>query len=164
MAIELITPRFHTADFINHYEDENKPLQDLYQNILILKAVLDGLGGGSILDQINLWNYPQRSAYIPVTSVSGNIYINLDDSNNFTHSLTEDTNLVTPEGIAPGQSGVIEFIQHSSSPKTLTFSNFWKFSQGEVPSLTASNSARDILSYTIDSTGTIAICVMINAV
>ncbi len=71
--------------------------------------------------------------------------------NNFTHTFTEHTTLANPTNLVAGQSGVIVFTQHASSPKTLAYGSYWKFANGTAPSVTASNSAVDVLAYYVES-------------
>jgi hypothetical protein len=111
------------------------------------------------VSQNNTWTKGQRGAFVALTSTSGSIAVDLDDSNNFKHTLTEDTELAEPTNAVAGQSGVIEFTNHASAPKTLALNAFWKFPGGAPsPVLTAANGAIDVLSYVVASSGTYAIC------
>lgn len=98
-----------------------------------------------------------------LTSAAASLAINLMSANNFTHTLTENTTLAAPSNPIAGQSGVIVFTQHASSPKTLAFNSFWKFAGGTIPTLTATNGAVDVLSYYVESTGR-ATCALIKDV
>lgn len=91
---------------------------------------------------------------VALTSSGGSIAIDLADSN-FTHTLTENTVLANPTNLTPGQSGRIKLTNHASSPKTLAFGSYWLPVGGVVQSLTASNSAVDLLVYEVDSATTI---------
>jgi hypothetical protein len=86
-----------------------------------------------------------------LTSSSGSIAVDMAAANNFTHTFTENTTLANPTNLTAGQSGIIVFTQHASSPKTLAFGSYWKFSQGTTPTVTASNSAVDVLAYYVES-------------
>jgi hypothetical protein len=44
----------------------------------------------------------------------------------------------------------------------MAFNAFWKWPGGTDGALTATNSAVDIMSYVVDSTGTFATCSMLN--
>ena len=59
--------------------------------------------------------------------------------------------LANPTNLTAGQSGVIVFTQHASSPKTLAFGSFYDFPGGTVPTVTATNSAIDVLAYYVNS-------------
>ncbi len=102
-------------------------------------------------------------AVASLTSSAGSIAFDLYSANNFAHTLTENTTLAAPTHPQAGQSGVIVFTQHASSPKTLAFNSFWKFAGGTVPTLTATNGAVDVLSYYVESSGR-ATCALIKDV
>lgn len=94
----------------------------------------------------------QRGSATSLTSSSASIAVDASLANNFTHTLTENTTLANPTNLVAGQSGVIVLTQHASSPKTLAFGGYWKFAGGTAPSLTATNSAVDVLVYYVEST------------
>lgn len=101
--------------------------------------------------------FTKAQSFTPValTSASSSIAIDLSLSNNFTHTLTENTVLANPTNLVAGQSGRIKFTNHASSPKTIAFGSYWLAIGGVVQSLTASNSAVDMLVYEVDSATTI---------
>lgn len=111
----------------------------------------------------NTWDVTQRGAVTVLTSSGGSIAVNLAATNNYSHTLTENTTLAAPTNPVAGQSGCIVFTQHASSPKTLAFNSFWKFAGGAVPTLTATNSAVDVLTYYVCSSG-FAVCQLIKGV
>ena len=122
-------------------------------------ALVSGSATNVIYPNINnTWLKSQRGTFVTLTSSSASIAVDLSLANNFKHTLTENTTLASPSNVVAGQSGLIEFTQHASSPKTLAFNSFWKFSGGTVATLTATNSALDLLSYTTNSSGTSATC------
>lgn len=96
----------------------------------------------------------KRSVGAPValTSTGGSIAVDMALANNFTHTFTENTTLANPTNLVAGQSGVISFTQHASSPKTLAYGSYWDFTGGTVQSVTASNGAYDTLAYYVEST------------
>lgn len=111
------------------------------------------------LDANNTWTKGQRGAFVALTSTTNSIAVNLNLSNNFSHTLTEDTTLAAPTNAVAGQSGLFVFTNHASSPKTLALNAFWKMPGGAPASiLTDGNSAVDILSYVVAPGGTYAIC------
>jgi hypothetical protein len=116
------------------------------------------------LDANNTWTKAQRGAFFELTSTSASIAINLERSNNFNHTLTEDTTLAAPTNVVAGQSGIIHFTQHASAAKTLAYNAFWKFAGGTVPTLTATNGAIDVLSYVVNPGGASATCALIKDV
>jgi hypothetical protein len=112
------------------------------------------------LAETNLFAKAQRGSISVLNSVAASINVNLDSSNHFSHTLTEDTTLALPTNIVPGQSGTIVFTQHASSPKLLLFNSFWKFSGGFVPTLSPTVSAIDSLFYYVLNS-TMAVCTML---
>jgi len=91
---------------------------------------------------------------VALSSSSGSIAVDMSDSN-FTHTFTENTTLANPTNLTAGQSGVIVFTQHASSPKTLAFGSYWDFPGGTAPTVTATNSAIDVLAYYVNSSTSI---------
>ncbi len=124
-----------------------------------MSRIVDGKGE---LRESNEWHKANAGAYKSLTSSSASIAINLADSNNFNHTLTENTTLAAPSNQTAGQAGVIQFNQHASSPKTIAFNAFWKWPGGTDGVLTATNSAVDVMSYVVDSSEAFATCVMLN--
>ena len=104
----------------------------------------------------NTWTKAQRGAYVSLTSTSASTSIDLSLSNNYYHTLTENTTLAVPTNIVAGQSGVIEFKQHASSAKTLAVNAFWHMPSGWA--LTSTLNGKNLLTYVIDSLGTFAWC------
>lgn len=111
----------------------------------------------------NTWTKAQRGSVTALTSSAGSMAIDLAATNNFSHTLTENTTLAAPSNPTAGQSGNIVFTQHASSPKTLAYNSFWKFKGGTVPSLTATAGAVDVLTYYVCSAG-FAVCNLITDV
>ena len=104
------------------------------------------------------WRKQQYGAYKTLTSSSASIAVNLSLSNNFTHSLTENTTLSAPTNPKAGQAGIIEFIQNGSAAKTLAFNAFWLFNGGTDPTISTTLSSKSILSYVVNSAGDKAYC------
>ena len=103
-------------------------------------------------------------AYVALTSSAASIAVNLALSNNFTHTLTENTTLAAPTNATAGQSGAIEFTQHASAAKTLAYNAFWKWAGGTAGTISATVGAKSVLCYLVDSTGAFATCTMNTAV
>lgn len=91
-----------------------------------------------------------NGALVALTSSANTISMNLNLANNFTHTTTENTTLANPTNITAGQYGVIVVTQ-GATPMTMAFGSFWDFSNGGVPSLTATASAVDVLSFYVAS-------------
>ncbi len=102
-------------------------------------------------DVVQTYTKAQRGTPVSLTSTSASIAVDASLGNNFTHTFTENTTLANPTNLVAGQSGVIVFTQHASSPKTLAYGSYWKFANGTAPSVTASNSAVDVLAYYVES-------------
>lgn len=116
------------------------------------------LGTGQLNTTVaNTWSKAQRGAVTALTSFAASIAIDLGTTNNFSHTLTENTTLAAPSNPVAGQSGVIHLTQHASSPKTLAYNSFWKFPGGTIPTLTATNGATDVLVYQVLTSG-MALC------
>lgn len=104
------------------------------------------------LNVVQSYSKAQRGTTSSLTSSSASIASDFSNANNFTHTFTENTTLANPSNLTAGQSGVIVFTQHASSPKTLAFGSYWKFPGGTAPTVTATNSAVDVLVYYVEST------------
>lgn len=109
----------------------------------------------AFINAIQAYSKAQRGTAVALTSTSASIATDASLANNFTHTFTENTTLANPSNLVAGQSGVIVFTQHASSPKTLAFGSYWKFSGGTAPSVTATNSAVDVLAYYVESSSRI---------
>jgi hypothetical protein len=92
-----------------------------------------------------------NGATAALTSSGASIAINMNTANNFTHTTTENTTLANPSNMTAGQYGSIVITQ-GATPRTMAFGSYWKFSNGAAPSLTATASAVDVLTYYVEST------------
>lgn len=110
----------------------------------------------------NTWTKAQRGAYTELTSTSASIAVDLALSNNFNHTLTEDTTLVAPSNVVSGQSGVIHFTQHASAAKTLAFASFWEFGVSDDFTMTTTLGGTAVMTYIVDPAGTSATCSWMN--
>ena len=90
------------------------------------------------------------------------IAVDLDLSNNYSHTLTENTTLAAPTHAVAGQSGVIHFTQHASAAKTLAFNAFWQFGTTDTHTMTTTLSGTAVMSYIVDPVGTSATCSLVN--
>lgn len=103
------------------------------------------------LDVTQAFSAAQRAGETNLTSTAASIAVNFALNNDFKHTFTENTTLANPTNIVVGQSGAIRLTQHVSSPKTLAFGSYWDFAGSSVPTVTATNSARDTLYYHVRS-------------
>lgn len=115
------------------------------------------------LGTVQSFSVAQRGTETALTSSAASIAVNLALANNFTHTMTENTTLAAPSNAVAGQSGVITITQHASSPKTLAYNSFWKFSGGVAPTLTAANGAVDVFTYYVNS-ASFATCQLITEI
>jgi hypothetical protein len=117
-----------------------------------IKYYVDHLGGVST-STVNTFTAAQIGALTngALTSSSGSIAINMATSNNFSHTMTENTTLAAPTNAVAGQSGVIVFTQHASSAKTLAYNSAWVFEYGAIPTFTTVVGKINVLTYYVVS-------------
>jgi len=108
--------------------------------------------------QNQTWTKGQRGAYVALTSTSASIGVDLALSNNFSHTLTENTTLASPSNAIAGQSGVIHFTQGSSVAYTLAKNAFWEFGLGSSHDMSMNLSGVSVMTYVIDPSGSSATC------
>jgi len=112
-----------------------------------------GISSVALLDVEQVWTAAQQADETALVSTAAAISIELSDSNDFTHTFTENTTLSNPATTpVVGQSGFIIFTQHASSPKTLAYGSSWDTAGGTAITVTATNSAVDVLAYKVIST------------
>jgi hypothetical protein len=95
----------------------------------------------------------QRGEITTVTSSSGVLNIDFNDSNNFYIELTENLTSITVSNATAGQSGSI-FIAQPASGGPYTVGGWvaaFLFSGGTAPTITATNSKTDRIDYVIRS-------------
>lgn len=98
----------------------------------------------------------------PLSSTSGTATADMDTSNNFKITLTENTTLANPTNVDEGQSGVI-FITQDSTDRTLAFGGNFKFPGGTAPTVSTGSGTVDALVYTARSS-TALVCQYLNNV
>lgn len=118
----------------------------------------------SQIDEARTFTAAQRGEVTTLTSTSNSIAINLADSNNFSHTLTENTTLAAPSNAVEGQSGVITIIQDATTARTLAYNTFWEFEGGAVPAISTTLSSRSTFVYYVDDGGATATCNLIGPV
>ena len=130
-----------------------------------LKSNFQTYSGADLIDSTSAQSMSgaKRGTNVALTSSAASIAVNLALSNNYSHIFTQSTTLAAPTNAVGGQSGIIFFTQHASTPFTLAFNAFWKFPGGTPATpVTATNSAIDAMAYYVEPDGTFAICQMIN--
>lgn len=115
-----------------------------------LKTVLASTFGS--FAAVGAWTKSQSCTPVSLTSTSASIAVDASLGNVFTHTMTENTTLANPSNLVAGASITITFRQHASSPKTLAFGSYWYFPGGTDPTITATNSAKDVMCGTVVST------------
>jgi hypothetical protein len=105
------------------------------------------------LNVVQTWLKAQRCVPVALTSASAHIATNLSLSNNFSHTMTENTTLDNPSNVVAGQAGQIAFTQHASSAKTLLFGSQWLSLDGTTQAISTTLGAVNVLSYyVVDAT------------
>jgi hypothetical protein len=89
-------------------------------------------------------------------SASGTITLDFASSNNFEFTLVSSGFLANPVLPSGGQSGVVVIRQNLTGSGILSYASSWKFSDGTKPTLTATSSGLDVLSYYCVSPSAIA--------
>ena len=79
--------------------------------------------------------------------VSGTIALDFSSANNFELTLVSSGFLNNPVLPSGGQSGVVVIRQNLEGSGILSYGSSWKFSNGTKPTLTATSSGLDVLSY-----------------
>jgi hypothetical protein len=113
----------------------------------------------TILDTGNTWNKAQSGAFVALTSASNSIAVDLALSNNFNHTLTEDTTLAAPTNAVAGQSGIFHITQ-ASSAKDFDVDSFWYFG-ATTPTISTTAGAVVGVSYVVEPGATRALCAMV---
>jgi len=95
----------------------------------------------------------QSVTVISLTSTAASIAVDLSLSNNFSHTMTENTTLAAPSNAVAGTSGQITFTQHASAAKTLAFHANWISTDGTTPVISTTVGTVNLLTYyVVDST------------
>ena len=130
----------------------NKPILATY-HLSGDEFLVDAADGQNVarLAAAQTYTASQRGEVTALTSSSASIAIDFADSNNFSHTTTEDTTLANPSNIVAGQHGSIVITQDASTPRTMAFGSYWKNADGTDDALTAAASAVDQINYYVKS-------------
>lgn len=93
----------------------------------------------------------QRVTPVTLTSSAGAIAIDFALSNNFSHTLTENTTLANPTNCVAGQSGQITITQNAGAAKTLSFGTNWHSSDGTAQVVSTTLNAVNLIAYYVNS-------------
>lgn len=92
------------------------------------------------------------------------IAVDMSAGNNFVVTLTDNRTMGNPSNTKVGQEGRIIINQDSGGSRTLTWSSNWEFAAGAAPTLTATASAKDIVTYFVQSATSIIVTDIVKAV
>jgi hypothetical protein len=108
-----------------------------------------------LLLAVNTWTKTQRGTVTALTSSSGSIAIDLGLTNNFSHTMTENTTLAAPSNAVAGTTGCIVFTQHASAAKTLAFNAAWKPATGTAAVISTTVASTNVMTYIVESSGVV---------
>lgn len=97
------------------------------------------------------WN---AAAFVALTQAA-TIAVDMSTGFNFNTTMTGNRTLGAPSNAKPGQSGIIEILQDGTGGRTLAYASAWVFAGGVDPTLSTAAGARDVLAYTVISSGVI---------
>jgi hypothetical protein len=115
-------------------------------------------------NKVQEYTAAQRGNVPSLTSTSNSIAIDLAVSNNFSHTLSENTTLAAPSNAVEGQSGVITITQDAATARTLAYNTFWDFGGGDVPAVSTALSSVNTFVYYVNAGGASATCNLIGDV
>jgi hypothetical protein len=95
------------------------------------------------------------AAALVTLTQAATIAVDLSEGINFTTTMNGNRTLGAPSNAKPGQSGVIEIRQDGTGGRTLAFASAWVFPGGADPTLSTAAGARDVLAYTVLSSGVV---------
>lgn len=110
-----------------------------------------GTSGNLALTPAQVW----AAAALVTLTQAATIPVDMSAGINFTTTMTGNRTLGTPSNAKPGQSGVIEILQDGTGGRTLAFASGWVFAGGTPPTLSTAANARDVLAYTVLSSGVV---------
>jgi hypothetical protein len=94
------------------------------------------------------------TANAPVAVANYASALNLDTGRNFSGTLTANITIPNPTNQRAGQSGMIILKQDGVGGRTATWASNWKFSGG-ITALTSAPNSIDVVSYYVESSGTV---------
>lgn len=115
-----------------------------------------------LLGTANDWTKNQRVAPVVLTSTSNSIAVDASLSNNFTHTLTENTTLAAPTNLVDGMQLFFRFKQNISSAYTLAFDAKYKF-DGADPVISTTLGTRGLMACYYNADDDVLDCVFSGA-
>ena len=132
--------------------------------VTIAKVDVSSLSGGNVAFEHvnNTFIKAQRGGITNLGSVSSDFRPDFSSNNFFAVTLGGSVTIANPTNQVAGQSGAITVTQDGSGSRTLSFGSDFDFAGGTAPTLTATASAIDVLSYYVVSTNNIVVDSILN--
>ena len=114
-------------------------------------------GASKKATQSQVKTYVRKNASTAVSSASGVLALNASLGDYFTITLTENVTSITFSnlpGASYGTTLMLQITQHASSPKTVAWPSSFKWVGGAAGTVSAVNSAVDVLAITTFDNGT----------
>ncbi len=105
----------------------------------------------TLIGTLHTWTARQVGAVTALTSTSGSIAINLGVTNNYSHTMTEDTTLAAPTNAVAGTTGHIVFTQDATTARTLAFNAVWKPATGQNAVISTTLGSSNVMTYIVES-------------
>ena len=132
--------------------------------VTIAKVDVSSLSGGNVAFEHvnNTFVKAQRGSITALGSVSSDFRPDFALNNFFSVTLGGSVTIANPTNQVAGQSGAITVTQDGSGSRTLSFGSDFDFAGGTAPTLTATASAIDVLSYYVVSANNIVVDSILN--
>jgi hypothetical protein len=103
--------------------------------------------GYALLSSSQSFSGGQRTTSIAISSSGGVTNLDFNLSNDFTTTITENTQIANPSNIVAGQKGRIAITQ--SSGGSISYGSSWKFKSGADRSVSSGGGSLDVLYYDV---------------
>lgn len=125
-------------------------LNGLSQLPAVSGALLTNLptAGYALLASSQTFSGGQRTLSTAVSSSGGITNTDFNLTNDFTTTLTENTQIANPSNVVAGQKGRIAITQGATA-RTVSYGSSWKFSGGSAPMVSVASGALDVLYYDV---------------
>jgi hypothetical protein len=132
--------------------------------VTIAKVDVSSLSGGNVAFEHvnNTFIKAQRGGITNLGSVSSDFRPDFSSNNFFAVTLGGSVTIANPTNQVAGQSGAITVTQDGTGSRTLSFGSDFDFAGGTAPTLTATASAIDVLSYYVVSANNIVVDSILN--
>jgi hypothetical protein len=109
----------------------------------------------AFLATLNTWTKTQSGTVTALTSTTNSIAVNMALTNNFSHTMTENTTLAAPSNAVAGTTGCIIFTQDAGTARTLAFNTAWKPASGTTAIISTTLGSTNVMTYVVESSGVI---------